>query len=544
MSQEEKKCQNCKNQFMIEPADFAFYEKMQVPPPTFCPECRLQRRTMFRNERVLYGRKCDSCGKDIITVFAPDKPYRAYCSPCWWSDKWDGTEFGQEYDPSQNFFKQLLELSKKVPYMNLVIDYPTMVNAVYVNHVGHLKNCYLCFDSDFSEDAYYSTIMYNCKDSMDLLVADRLELCYGDVNCRRSFKTFFSEDSSDCHEVYFSKNCSGCNNCFGCVNLKNKSYWIFNKPYQKEEYAKKLKEFRLDSFKEVERLKEEIHNFWKTQPHKFFHGRRNTNVSGDYIEESKNAYFVYQVYGAENVKFCQRIMLKPAKDSYDYFEWGNNASRIYEGITVGEGADMVKFSFACWKGNTTEVEYSMYLFSTAYMFGCVSLKNKKYCILNRQYSKEEFIKLREKIIQDMNANPYIDGKGRVWKYGEFFPYDLSLFDYNESTAIQYFPLTKEQALEKGFRWYDAKQSEYPVTLKSNNIPDSIHDIHDTILQDVIDCMTCEWPFRIIKQELLFLRKLGFPIPRKCPNCRHQERMNRMNPPRLWHRKTTVVSRKL
>ena len=33
--QETKSCQNCKNDFIIEPDDFAFYDKIKVPPPTF-----------------------------------------------------------------------------------------------------------------------------------------------------------------------------------------------------------------------------------------------------------------------------------------------------------------------------------------------------------------------------------------------------------------------------------------------------------------------------------------------------------------------------
>ena len=35
MNQETKTCQNCKAQFIIEPDDFTFYEKINVPPPTW-----------------------------------------------------------------------------------------------------------------------------------------------------------------------------------------------------------------------------------------------------------------------------------------------------------------------------------------------------------------------------------------------------------------------------------------------------------------------------------------------------------------------------
>ena len=52
MKSETKQCQNCKKDFIIEPDDFGFYEKIKIPPPTFCPECRMQRRLAWRNDFV------------------------------------------------------------------------------------------------------------------------------------------------------------------------------------------------------------------------------------------------------------------------------------------------------------------------------------------------------------------------------------------------------------------------------------------------------------------------------------------------------------
>ena len=54
-------CQNCKKNFVIEQEDFNFYDRIKVPPPTFCPECRFQRRMAWRNDRTLYKRNCDLC---------------------------------------------------------------------------------------------------------------------------------------------------------------------------------------------------------------------------------------------------------------------------------------------------------------------------------------------------------------------------------------------------------------------------------------------------------------------------------------------------
>ena len=43
-------------------------------------------------------------------------------------------------------------------------------------------------------------------------------------------------------------------------------------------------------------------------------------------------------------------------------------------------------------------------------------------------------------------------------------------------------------------------------------------------------------YKIIPQELKFLRKMNLPLPRLCPNCRHCQRIKQRNPLKLWHRK--------
>lgn len=163
------------------------------------------------------------------------------------------------------------------------------------------------------------------------------------------------------------------------------------------------------------------------------------------------------------------------------------------------------------------------------------VRNKKYCILNREYSKEEYGELREQIVKDMEI-PYIDSQKRVWKYGEFLPYDISPFAYNETSAMEYYPLTKEQILGRGWRWSEPSVSEYAITKKAENLPDSIADVSEEITKEIIECLECKKAFRVIPVEFNFLKRYNFPLPRKCPNCRHKERFARINPPQLWIRK--------
>ena len=357
---ETKQCQNCKKEFVIEPEDFNFYEKMKVPTPTFCPECRFQRRIMFRNERVLYKRKCDLCSKDMVTIFSPESKLIVYCSACWWSDKWDDGEYFLEYDSARPFFEQMIELQKKTPHMSLINDYGTLINSNYVNHAGSLKNCYLIFNADFCENVLYSTIVVSVKDSMDCTMVGESELMYQDIDST-GYKLFFCESCTKCSESYFLKSCTGCDSCFGCINLRNKKYHIFNKSYTKEEYFKKIEEYKLDSYNELSKIKKIVDAFWLQHPNKYMHNNAQClSVSGDYVFNAKNALNCYQVRQLEDAKYCQFITMPPAKDIYDLSEWGNGVQRVIDSLTVGEGADMVKFTSGAWQQGTMEVEYGMY----------------------------------------------------------------------------------------------------------------------------------------------------------------------------------------
>ena len=150
MQPETKTCQNCKQDFIIESDDFVFYDKIQVPPPTFCSECRMIRRMTWRNERNLFHRTCDFSGEKILAMFSPKTNVKVYERDIWWSDKWDPTEYGMDYDFSRPFFEQYKELLSKVPLAN--VGNTNSINSPYTNHALDLKNCYLVYASFTSED--------------------------------------------------------------------------------------------------------------------------------------------------------------------------------------------------------------------------------------------------------------------------------------------------------------------------------------------------------------------------------------------------------
>ena len=111
---ENKICQNCKNEFLVELDDFGFYEQMKVPLPTWCPKCRLQRRLAWTGYHILYKRLCAWTGEQSISIYHPDSPYITYKQDIWWSDKWDPKDYGRDYGKAGGNRFQYLQ-----PYLNL-----------------------------------------------------------------------------------------------------------------------------------------------------------------------------------------------------------------------------------------------------------------------------------------------------------------------------------------------------------------------------------------------------------------------------------------
>ncbi len=529
---ETKQCQNCKNDFVIDSEDRSFYEKIKVPAPTFCAECRMIRRFAFRNQNKLFKAKDHFTGEPVFSLVPPDSGAPVVTNEEWYSDSWDGLEYGVDVDFSRPFLEQLRELVKKVPQINLNVT--RVINSPYSGNANDLKNCYLVFNAANNEDCMYGVGNYDSKQCLDNNDIYTSEFCYGNFWIEKSNRVRFSEECGDCVDVWFLKNCVGCVSCIGCVNLRNKSYCIFNEQYDKESYKKEVEKMRLDTFLGCKEVQEKARAFWKKFPKKYYQGIKNVNSTGVYVTQSKNVKDSFLVFGGEDLRYVQYVSQPPNKNSYDVSVWGDGIELAYEYSSSGSGIYNSKFLVDCWP-NIRDTEYSMHCNSVHNVFGCAGLKNKEYCILNKQYSKEEYEILVEKIKKHMTDMPYTDAQGLVYTYGEFFPIEFSWYGYNNTMAQEFFPISKETATQKGYPWYEVKRGEYRIDIDAKDLPQAIGDVPDTIIEKVIGCEVCALPFRFQQEEILFLKREQIPLPHKCPDCRYKERVSRRVAPKLYKR---------
>jgi hypothetical protein len=248
------------------------------------------------------------------------------------------------------------------------------------------------------------------------------------------------------------------------------------------------------------------------------------NSTGSYMKNVKNCRSCFHCYEAEDNKYGVHIW-RNAKDTMDCDTAGRNASLIYNSINTGIDNSNLICDALCW--TCSFVEYSMYCFNSNNCFGCVGLRKKNYCILNKQYEKKEYEEILNKIKNELRES------GR---YGEFFNKDLSCFGYNETPAYEQFILSKEKALSQGFKWEDTERGTYDKeTKKIEEIPESFSEIDFDATQEIYVCESCSKNYKVIPNEFLFYKKLDVPLPRLCPDCRHYRRIKSRGPNKLWHR---------
>ena len=180
---------------------------------------------------------CFSCTNCFGCVGLYQKEY------CWFNEQLSQAEYNkrlaqhnlQDVTQRRALHQQLEQLKRTVPLLN--VHQFKCENSIGEN-LAECGNCYQCYDSFALENCLYCIESNGNKDCCDLTVCFETEASYSSVqsplnyHCNFLFQTDQSSDSEFCA---YSKNLT---NCFGCVYLANKEYYILNQPYAPEDYHK------------------------------------------------------------------------------------------------------------------------------------------------------------------------------------------------------------------------------------------------------------------------------------------------------------------
>lgn len=508
MDQKTLACEKCKQNFSIEPDDFTMYEKLDLPSPVMCPVCRWKYLLAF----WVFGRfriaKSALGGKTIITVLPESVPFPIYERAEFVSDAWDPLTYGKDYNASRSFIEQLVQLQSNVPHPHQTGI--KNLNSDWTDDVWESKDAYLTRSAAYLESIIYGYRLASCKNSVDITYCFDVERSYDCLYCFKSYNLKYSFNCRDCIDSYFLYDCQNCQNCFMSWNLRNQKYCILNQAYSKEEYFKKIEEYNLTSRSSVEKLKKE---FWQHVRQDAVH-RQNydiqaVNSTGNFLTNDKSCYECYFLEESENCRHVIRgfrsketiDLVSPFESEkcgicvMDQFGGYNNMCNLY----------------------TTSCRYSAYLDNCEeceYCFGCVGLRKKKYCILNKQYAEEEYKSLVEKIKSNMKERG---------EWGKFFPLSTAYCGYNLSLAQMMFPMSEGEAAKFGAKWEKITEPHYENIINGDDLPDTIDQVKDDIVKQRVLCPETKLSYNITKEELAFYREHQIPLPQRHFDWRTLER---------------------
>lgn len=490
------------------------YHALHLPIPTLGPIARLRRLAASVGGFDLFRR-----GKEQhVSMYDPESPAQLITNAEWHGNTFDPLAYGQQYDPRRSFFEQWHELSLRVPRSYLIQD-PESENSPWGIYDLFVKNSYFTYANLECEQALYSDISVQCKHIVDCTSCVRCEVCYETVQCFDSSHLSFCERCEGCLNLWFCLGCRNCHDCFGCTNLRGKSFCWLNEQLTEQEYRERLAQADLRDHRALEQWQERIQPLWGEAVRSAGRNYQSEESFGDDLASCKQVKGISILEGQRLYNVFAGARSTDCVDLLPCNSLERSASCIYSGNGYENHA--CSLSWEC-----VDVAYSELLTACEHCFGCIGLRHKQFCILNKQYSEEEYWRVVDHLKTDMLKRG---------EYGEYFPYTTTLFAYNTSHADAAFPLSKQEALTLGARWYDFVQESSNTILSVEELPTRLDAKQLSADTHFYRCPVSQRPFRFVQPEWDFHQEKQLALARLHPTVRRKQRFAQLQPLYLTER---------
>lgn len=495
-----------------------FYQQLKTPPSKLVPWAQIRRMRAAVIGVDFFSRSLSN-GHSLITCYDPQS-IATLLPPEEWHTQRTADAFlrsSSAIDPQSSFFEQWARFSPTVPRPSLIQD-PKNENSEWTNSCVNSKNEYYSYNEYSSQNCLYCEYGMSDANSCDLTGCDHAEWSYDSTLCYNVSHAFFSERCTESHHLTLCLNCVNCRDCFGSANLKNKQFYFLNEQLSEEEYKRRIAEIDLSDHQILQAWRKRIiQNIWDNAPRKAVTNRNVERATGDENIDSRDVIGVA-------LTACQRT----------YLSFGNSEIQDSCSITSSIRSERCLYSqnleqgyenkFSSYCTSCIDVEYCELLQNCEHCFGCIGLQNKKFCILNTQYSEEEYWN----IVDELKTQMLKRGE-----YGEFFPYSSFFNAYNTSNGDIFFPLLQAEAEKIGARWFDfhAYQIHQQETqhLHIQELPEKLSEFTDAMLSSFFRCEKSGRLYRIVKPELAWHRQFNVALPRLHPTIRRKQRDLEMYP---------------
>lgn len=483
--------------FLARLSELNAYLGAPLPLPTIHPWERLRRHLSWGNLFWLSRVPSAASGQPVLSRFSQGLGARVCSVDEFWSGAVDNTLCGRSYDFSRPFFEQFGELIREavIPGLNNT----NAEGSDFVNAVKNVRNCYLCFNCAEDRDCLYCCDVFGSTDLIECVSAQDCELCCGSINLTRCYHCLGCQDCQNSHDCLFCVDLIGCANCTGCTGLRNQNYMIFNEQVSADEYRNFMTQHDLMDTAVWKELKSKAESYIRSTGHRAEHLINVENCSGDYLLNSKNCRCCYYGHALEDCGYLAHC--NSSKNCW----FGTSFFSELTYCSTGAYNYNQLFSYVNQEGENCL--YTANSFNhCAYCFGCVGLLKKSYCILNREYSKEEYFSLVRRIAAQMQ---------QTGEWGEFFPPGTSIISYPDTLAAAYCePITDSEATARGYVVEHSAARNTVVAPDTPAAPDNIRGINDTeLVKTAFKCEATGRPYNVQRQELKLYRQLEVPLPK-------------------------------
>lgn len=289
------------------------------------------------------------------------------------------------------FFSELKKLLSRYPKVPTAII--NCENSDYGDYIYHSKNLHICFDCENCVDCLYTYDSYIVANCVDCDYCVQTELSYESVDSVKCFNSDYLEYCVNTRDSFYSFNCLNCNDVFGCVNLSNKSYCIFNRQLSKDEYKEKVVFYKKWLAEKVLAMVEDLR---KRYPFTQKEAYNENSFYGNYIHHNKNCYLSFDAAHDEECAYLYDCFYN--KTCYDMTYSSQNNQLSYE---VVDSTNLFNCNFSVFSDNSHDSSYIFNCSNVKNCIGCVSLSNKQYCILNRQFTREQYEKVSRQLFEEL-----------------------------------------------------------------------------------------------------------------------------------------------
>ncbi len=496
----ERVCAMTGEKWMMDDEEISWYRKFNVPPSPFSPKARLWH--LAANGWSAYQwwwNKHPETGAPVLSYVHPASGIKVLPDKEWFAK--DFSNVFLEPAVEQPFFEQFRTLQVQIP-VNATRNVKEPENSIATVSAGDVNSFFV--QASRTRDCVYTIDCMDAENCVECSGCESIQECYRVGHSQRMFRCGFANECIDCQSSSFIFDCRNCEFCFGACNQRNKKYLWWNEQLTKEEWEKRIAEITPGNRGWLEAQKERYLKMVGSEavwPEHF--NSQSEGSIGEYLLrcancrysffglDSQDNYYAFGFYNARNSTFCTSIV-------------GDNN---YQSGTNGESSN-TKFSNSLVRCD--DLEYSFNCYDCTHCFGCVGLRHKKFCILNKQYTEAEYWKK----VDEMKCAMLERGE-----YGKPVPTKYSFSYFPESGPAMYLAAKQEDWDAVGMQKFDASAEGAFGAVREGarpaaDVPENIDDLDPAVWSGVpIEDAEEHRPFTLLAPEIAFYKEKRIAPPR-------------------------------